>query len=140
MDAETSRAKMAAQLQAIQHSAMAKSFNWMFEVQDLIIYIELRHRRRSKHTYLLRATFDDFPRRAPSYIFVDRETKNLADGAWPPNVRHGAAPPGICTPGTREFHEHWHSGDAQYPWNAEVYTFLDTLQRIHLLMEHGIGK
>lgn len=139
MDIETIRAKMAAQVSQASQSAMASVFGWVFEGQDLVVYATLRHRRRPESTYLLRVVFDEFPRRAPSYVFVDHETKQMTSGAWPPNVRHGAEPLGICTPGTREFHEHWHRGDAQHPWDPERYTFLATLQGIHRLMERGVG-
>jgi hypothetical protein len=140
MEIEAVRAKMTAQLDMARGSALTRAHGWVFEVDDLIVYVTLQHRRRPEHVYLLRVLFDDFPRRAPSYVFVDKKTKQLNDQAWPPNVKHGDNQlPGICTPGTREFHEKWHLNDAGYPWNPDVFTFLDTLQRIQSMMEHGIG-
>lgn len=139
MDPDTVRAKMVAQEDQAQSSAMANVCGWTFEIQDLIVYVTLRHRRRPDCVYLLRATFDDFPKRAPSYVFVDRNTKEITPEAWPPGVKHSDNPSSICTPGTREFHEHLHRGDARYPWDAERFTFLSTLHEIHLLMERGIG-
>ena len=120
-------------------SAMARELGWVFEVADLHLYVTLRPRKRQDATYLLRAAFDDFPRKAPSYVFVDLGTKEMTDAAWPPNVRHGAQPPGICTPGTREFHENFHANDKGYPWDPERFTVLDTVYRIHQLMERGVG-
>ncbi len=130
---------MAAQVQAAVNSAMAKAYGWQIECQELTAYVYLRPRRRPELCFLLRVAFDDFPRHAPSYVFVDSKTKELSDAAWPPNVKHGQPPPGICTPGTREFHEHWHKDDAQGRWDSERYSFLDTLQRIQRLVEDGIG-
>ena len=139
MDLETVRAKMTAQLDRVRVSAMCRVFGWSFGVSGLTAYITMRHRRRPERVFLLRMMFDDFPRRAPSYVFVDAGSRGLRDDAWPPNVKHGDDLPGICTPGTREFHEKYHLNDAQYPWDAERFTVLDTLQRIHSMMEHGIG-
>jgi hypothetical protein len=139
MDLDTVRAKMMAQVNRAANSAMARAFGWSFEIEDLALYALLRHRRRSEHTYLLRVSFEEFPRRAPSYVFVDRQNKEVTDAAWPPGVKHGDPLPGICTPGTRECHEKYHANDAQYAWDAERYTFLDTLLRIHNLMERGLG-
>lgn len=139
MDIETVRAKMGAHLDCVRQSAMSRVFGWSFEVTDLTAYVTMRHRRRPDRVFLLRVAFDDFPCRAPLYVFVHPETRELRDDAWPPNVKHGDALPGICTPGTREFHEKYHLNDGQYPWDGERWTVLDTLQRIHSMMEHGIG-
>lgn len=140
MDIETVRAKMLDQVERAQSSAMLREYRWQFELEDLTAYVTMPHRRRSEQLYLLRIQFDDFPRRAPSYVFVDRESKESVAGAWPPNVRHNNREPGaICTPGTREFHEKLHVNDAQHPWDPERYPVLDTVQRIHKMMEKGIG-
>lgn len=139
MDLETVRVKMTAQIDQTRHSAMAAAFGWIFEIEDLTVYVTLRHRRRSESVYLLRVSFDDFPKRAPSYVFVDRNTRQITQEGWPPGMKHSDNPPKICTPGTREFHEHLHQNDSQYPWDPERYTFLSTLSEIHRLMERGIG-
>jgi len=137
MDLETSRAKMMAQVDAARLSALAKAFAWTLEVDSLTAYVEMRPRRLPDRLYLLRVCFDDFPERAPSYSFVDRVSRQPVESAWPPNVMHSDN--GICTPGTREFHERLHKNDAQYPWDHEKYTFLSTLTEIHRLTERGIG-
>jgi len=139
MDAETVTAKMKEQVEAARASALAQAFGWRFETDGMTVHVVLAPRRRSELVYLLRVTFDDFPRRAPSYVFVDRLTGQETNEAWPPGVRHDGPPPGVCTPGTREFHEHLHRGDAQYPWDPIKYTFLSTLAEIHRLMERGLG-
>ena len=118
---------------------MAVAFGWAFEITDLTIYVTITHRRRPDSVYLVRVAFDDFPKRAPSYVFMDRNSKQVSAEAWPPGVKQSDSPLGICTPGTREFHEHYHKDDAAYPWDPERYTFLATLSEIHRLMERGIG-
>lgn len=122
-----------------RRSAMVKEFGWVFETKDLTVYVTMRHRKKSDSIYVLEVGFDDFPRRAPSYIFVGRNTKENTAEAWPPGVKQSDNPVGICTPGTREFHEHYHRGDAAYPWDPDRYTFLSTLCEIHRLMERGVG-
>jgi hypothetical protein len=139
MDAETVSAKFDEQLQGAKASAMAPVFAWEFSLEGLVLYVKLRPRRRSELTYLLRVGFDDFPRRPPSFTFVNQVSKHPDDAAWPPGVRHGAQPPGICTPGTREFHENYHGGDGQYPWDSARYPLLVPLHEIHRMMERGIG-
>jgi hypothetical protein len=139
MDLETVQAKMAAQVEAARASALARAFGWTFEVDGLVVYVALAPRRRSASAYLLRATFDDFPRHAPSYVFVDPATRQESEGAWPPGVRHGGPQSGICTPGTREFHEYIHRGDSQYPWDPDRYTFLATVAEIHRMTERALG-
>lgn len=139
MDIETVRAKMLAQVEPARRAGLAQAFGWGFEVDGLTAYVSLAPRRRPEKVYLLQVAFDEFPLRPPSCVFVDRVTKEMTDGAWPPGVRHGGPPPGICTPGTREFHEHLHRGDRQYEWNPERYPFLSTLAEIHRMMELGIG-
>jgi hypothetical protein len=139
MDVETVSAKFGQQLQAAKASAMAPVFGWEFSLETVVLYVTLRPRRRPELAYLLRVGFDDFPRRAPSFVFVNQTSKQPDDAAWPPSVRHGAQPPGICTPGTREFHENYHAGDAQYPWDPARYPLLVPLHEIHRMMERGIG-
>ena len=138
MDQQTVEAKMAAQVDQAHRSAMTRVFAWEFETVGLVVYVIMRPRKQPNRSHLLRVSFDDFPRRAPSYVFVHPTSRELTDDAWPPNVKHSDPLPGICTPGTREFHEKYHAGDAQYPWSEERYSFLDTLQRIHALVEHGL--
>jgi hypothetical protein len=138
MDTETVQAKMGEYIAPARDAALARACGWTIEIDRA--YVTLRHRRKPEFVYLLRVSFDEFPRRAPSYVFVDRTTKEMTAAAWPPNVKHEEALPGICTPGTREFHEKYHLNDAQYPWDPARYTFVDTLHRIQRLMEQGVGS
>jgi hypothetical protein len=139
MDPEIVHVKMAAQVRQAQESKLASVCGWAFESQGLIVHVTMRPRRRLDAFYILRVAFDDFPRIAPSYVFVDAKAREMTPAAWPPNVKHGGEPPGICTPGTREFHDHYHRGDAQYLWDPARYSVLDTLQRIQRMIEAGLG-
>src|SRR5437588_419689 len=106
MDTATTTTMMTEELQRVRGSALARVFGWEIDTDGLVAHIQLRPRVSKDISFLLRASFEDFPLRAPSVIFVDRATRQRADAAWPPGVRHGGNPPGICTPGTRECHEH----------------------------------
>jgi len=139
MDIETVRTKARGYIEQARQSALARAFGWTFEVQDLTVFVTLRHRRKPEHMYLLRVTFDEFPLRAPSYVFVDHGTREDTSSAWPPNVRHGQNSE-ICVPGIREFHEKLHKGEERYQWDHEVYKFLSTLENIHRLMEKELDR
>lgn len=138
MDTDTVRQKMREQLDQARDSAMTKEMGWNFE-DEFTTYITLRPRNQPDKSYLLRIQFDQFPKRAPSFVFVDAQTKAESDSAWPPDMRHGGTQ-GICIEGTREFYEQIHHNDAQYPYNPATYSFLDTLHRVHLMMEGKVRR
>jgi hypothetical protein len=108
-------------------------------MDGLAVYVTVRHRKKPEHVFLLRVNFDDFPRRAPSYVFADKNTKQVTSAAAPRGVLHTDNPQKMCTPGTREFHEDLHRNDAAHPWDPSRYTFLSTVWEIHRLMERGLG-
>ena len=140
MNRDTVAMLMVEELDRVRTSGLCRAFGWDIDVDGLATYVWLRPRKRKDLAFLLRATFEDFPNRAPSCIFVDEQTRSMDDGAWPRGVRHGGEPPGICTLGTREFHEHYHANERQYAWEPDRYTFIQTLAEIHRLMERGIGN
>jgi hypothetical protein len=140
MDSETVKAAMVAELDEVHASALARVFDWRIEANELTAYCHLHARQVLEPLFLLRVSFEDFPSRAPSCVFVDQESLAASDAAWPPGVRHGRQPPGICTPGTREFHEHYHLNDRQHVWSHDRYPLLQTLAEINRLLERGLGR
>jgi hypothetical protein len=139
MDHETTKQLMREQIDIVRASRLCNCFGWVVEEDGLDVYITLSPRRRRDEVFLLRVNFVDFSRRAPSYVFVDRETRQPGDSAWPSGVRHGASPPGICTLGTRECHEHYHKNDRQYEWRPDERSVLRTIAEIHRLMDRSFG-
>ena len=135
MDPETIKAKMREQVDDVLK--IAHAFGWIVTEEGLAIFVEMRHRRKASHVYLLRVSFEDYPQRAPSYVFVDKETRE--PGSWPAEVKHGADPPGICTPGTRECIEVYHKNDSTFQWNPEKSPLRLVLMEIQKLLEKGIG-
>jgi len=67
-----------------RQGGFARRYGWDFEINELVAYVGMRRKADPNKTYLLRLTFDDFPKRAPSYQFVDLETKERKLEAWPP--------------------------------------------------------
>ena len=98
MDAVTVKELMAEQLQTVRRSAFHAAFGWKIEDKDLCAYITLRPRHCRDKCFVLRILFDDFPRRAPSYVFVDAKTREMKDEAWPPGVRHTRSAAGNLHP------------------------------------------
>ncbi|RXG87361.1 hypothetical protein [Bradyrhizobium zhanjiangense] len=138
MDAEISKAKMQEQLDRARGSGFARLYGWQFDLDGLIAYVTMQRKGDPNATYLLRLAFEDFPKRAPSYKFVDSRTKEATLEAWPPGTRHDAGGTGgVCTPGTREFHEIIHANDAQYPWDADRYTVLEALHMTQRIADKG---
>jgi len=135
MDVKTVKAKMDQQVADVLK--VARPFLWKIQKNEIAIFVEMRHRRKPDQPYFLKVSFEDYPKRAPSYVFVDMATKN--PGGWPPNVKHGSNPPGICTPGTRECIEHYHKGDAQYQWDPNKNNLRSVLMEIQKMLEKGIG-
>ena len=139
MDQATSSAKMAVEIDRVRSSHLMAVFGWNIAVDELDAFVKMATRKRPEKEFLLRINFEDFPRQAPSYVFVDPKTRAPKADAWPPGVKHGATPDGICIAGTRECHSHYHRNDAQYAWDASERTVLSTLTEIHRLMEKGLG-
>ena len=126
MDPATSQSMMQEQLDELLGSGFCKTCNWKLQVDGLVVSIAISPRQNRDTSFTLFVDFNEFPRRAPSYNF---------NGDWPSEVKHGAKPPGICTPGTREFYEHYHKNDKQYPWDHNKQTVLMTEAEIQRMME-----
>lgn len=136
MDHETVRAAMMKHIEAVQGSSMAMEYGWgELELDTLTVYVTMSPQKNPDQEFLLRIEFDDFPRRAPSFIFVDYESREVKDDAWPNKLNHDRNNPGICTTGTRECHEHYHKNDAKYQWDEKRYGVLSTLQMIQNLID-----
>lgn len=137
MDPQTVRESFQKEIDSIRSSSLCKAFKWEFEIniEEYLAYLIMMPRKAEDRRYLLRIKFDDYPQRAPSYIFVDNNTKEERVDVWPPGIRHSGPPPGICTPGTREFHEHLHKNDARHQWDADKYKISNTLMQIQLLID-----
>lgn len=116
----------------IRNSTYAKELGWKISVNELLLFVQLPHRKNGQ-TYLLRLDFAGFPEHAPSYTFVDQESKEVSnDDKWPPKVNTHQKK--ICIPGTREM-EIIHPNDNKYvPWNQKKYPILWTIREIDRLM------
>ena len=139
MDEATVRAKMTEEIDRVRRSSLAVAFGWTLDVDGLDAFVVMSPRRQRDRIFLLKMNFDDFPRQAPSCIFVDVETRSPSAEAWPPKVKHEQQPDGICIAGTRECHAHYHENDSACAWDPAKWPLLPTLTEIHRFMEKGLG-
>lgn len=137
MDPQTVREKFQSEIDVIKNSAICKAFSWeiQVELEKFLTYVEMCSRKAKEKKFLLRIIFDDYPQRAPSYVFVDINTKEEKAEVWPPNLRHPGPPPGICTLGTREFYENLHKNEQAYQWDSNKFKIISTLQNIQILID-----
>ena len=112
MDEATVKAKIAAEIDRVLCSKLPVAFGWTIDINELDAFVTMSPRGKSEQDYLLKVNFDDFPRQAPSFIFVDVQTRSPCLEAWPLGVKHGGQPDGICVAGTRECHSHYHKNEA----------------------------
>ena len=138
MDKATVRAKMAVEIDRVLSSKLSVALGWTIDVNEFDAYIAMTPRGKPGQAYLMKVNFDDFPRQAPSCIFVDVQTRSPCPEAWPLGVKHGGQPDGICVAGTRECHSHYHKNEAAYVWDAGKWPLKSTLVDIHQLMEKGL--
>ena len=137
MDAVTSEEAMRREVIPLMGGALAREYGWTFEIAGLVVYVTLCPRRVKDRKFLLRVSFDEYSKLAPSYGFANPESRQVDVAAAPPNVLHPTG--GICCPGTREFHEGLHRGDVAHPWDPSRYTVANTIQNIQRLMERGVS-
>lgn len=137
MDLQTVKEKFKYEVDSIKNSTICKILGWEIEIclDEFLVYVSMSPRKSKDKKYLLRINFDDYPQQAPSYVFVDRDTRQEKQEVWPQGIRHQGPPPGICTPGTREFHKHLHANEPAYQWDASKYKVVNTLMQIQILMD-----
>lgn len=107
---------------------------WDVERDGDTLYVSLL--ARDGEAYLLRLKADDYPRKPPSVLFVDPETKSTKVlGAWPNDDKQYFKPPDdefICMPLTREGlqrHQDWK--DLPDAWNPARNTLADIVSWAH---------
>lgn len=140
MDQEVSKARLKQQLATLlAFDAIVEYHDWKFEIDELFLFVTMRPRPQPEKKYLARFTFDDYPQRAPSFAFVDMETKEVGKEFWP---QHGSAfgsavsrqPPQLCIAGVREFHEQLHQ---EQHWDANRFPLGLTLEAIQAELDSG---
>ncbi len=98
---------------------------------------------RDGEPYTARLLCDDYPRRAPSVVFVDAQGSPSTPKAWPKGngrfLEVLKPPPHcfICMPLTREglaHHTNWLSDHTMNPWNAERSTLMDVFNYLQRLL------
>jgi len=114
---------------------------WTINVEGFDVYVTLHPKKHPEKTFLTRLRCDEYPKRAPSFQFVDLVTKQEGAQCWPPvgpfqaAISRSQSQPQLCIPGIREFHEGCHATDASRPWSPEKYSFAAILQAIQVELD-----
>jgi len=109
---------------------------WVIEVEGFDIYIFMYPKRYAEKKFLARLRCNEYPKRAPSFQFVNPSTKQEGAPYWPQGDTFSAAIgrsqslPQLCIPGIREFHEGCHGSDSSKPWSPEKYSFAKILEDV----------
>ncbi len=139
MDQEITEAKLKEQVEAVfELQSIINYYRWEIITDGLTVYVTMYPQNASNKRYLARFTYDDYPQRAPTFTFIDSETKREGVEFWP---KHGAfnsavsrKPPQLCIAGIREFHEGLHK---EFPWIPEKYPLGRVLESIQAELTKG---
>jgi hypothetical protein len=114
---------------------------WAIEVEGFDIYISMYPKRHPEKKFLARLRCDEYPKRAPSFQFLDPATKHEGTQYWPEGDPFRAAigrpTPQLCIPGIREFHEGCHANDSSKPWSPEKYSFAKILEDVQAELDRA---
>ena len=139
MDSAISRAKLGEQVgEVLALKAIVAFHGWVLEVDDLRVFVTMHPRSLPSKKYTARFGFDAYPQRAPSFAFVDPQTRAEGKQFWPPHGEFSNAsnrqPPQLCIAGIREFHEILHR---DLPWDPERYPLQKVLESIQAELTKG---
>jgi hypothetical protein len=130
MDPILVRKKLLKTLQALfSNEAAFEEYGW--ELLPPEIYIRMHPQGKPDQKYVVRITFDGFPDEAPSYVFVNPQTKALDGQGCPSMSAYKQDWPGFCLNGTKEFYNRGHS-DRRPQWAPEKYPIASVLQEIQV--------
>ena len=130
MDQALARRKL---LRALHHlfgcTPAFEEYDW--QLQPVQLFLSMHPRDKPEEAFLLRITFDSFPDTAPSYLFVNPQTKKVDPDSWPTGRAFKKDWPGICLKGTREFYAVGHP-ERRGEWSLETDTVASVLQEIQV--------
>ena len=130
MDQALARRKLLRALQCLFGCTSAfEEYDW--HLQPVQLFVSMYLRDKPDAAFLLRIAFDGFPDKAPSYLFVNPQTKKVELGSWPTGAAFKKKWPGICLKGTREFYDQGHP-DRRGEWSPETYPVASVLQEIQV--------
>jgi hypothetical protein len=142
VDPELSKHYFEEQVSRLQSiKGMIEHYGWTISIEGFDIYVIMHPKRHPGKTFLARLRCDEYPKRAPSFQFLDASTKQEGAPYWPQGGAFQAAAsrsqslPQLCIPGIREFHEGCHAADSSRPWLPEKYSFATTLQCVQVELD-----
>jgi len=120
---------------------MIEHHGWKISIDSFDIYVAMHPKRHLERNFLARLRCDEYPKRAPSFQFIDPSTRQEGPQYWPQGSPFQAAinrsqiSPQLCIPGIREFHEGCHSTDSSRPWLPEKYSFAIILEAVQVELD-----
>jgi len=116
-------------------------YGWRISIEGVDIYVTMHPKQHPEKDFLVRLRCDEYPKRAPSFQFVDPTTRQEGAQYWPQGspfqaaISRSQSSPQLCVPGIREFHEGCHSTDSSRPWLPEKYSFAKILQDVQVELD-----
>ena len=130
MDQALARRKLLSALQGLFGcTSTFECYDW--HLQPVQLFLSMYLRSNPDKAFLLWITFDSFPDKAPSYLFVNPQTKKVEPESWPTGTAFKKDWPGICLKGTREFYDRGHP-ERRGEWSVEAYPVASVLQEIQV--------
>ena len=137
MDPELSKHYFDEQVSKLQSlKGIIEHHGWTINVEGSNVYATMHPKKHPEKTFLARLRCDEYPKRAPSFQFVDPVTRQEGAQHWPSfgpfqaAIGRSQSQPQLCIPGIREFHEGCHAADSSRPWSPEKYSFAAILQAV----------
>lgn len=142
MDPELSKHYFDEQVSRVQSlKGIIEHYGWTISVEGFDVYVTMHPRKYPEKRFLARLRCNEYPKRAPSFQFVDPATRQEGAQYWPSvgpfqaAISRSQSQPQLCIPGIREFHEGCHATDSSRPWLPEKYSLAKILQDVQVELD-----
>jgi len=123
-----------AKLQSL--TELSEHHGWVTNIEGFDVFVTMHPKKHPEKTFLARVRCTEYPKKAPSFQFVDPNTKQEGAQYWPnagpfqAAISRSQSQPQLCIPGIREFHEGCHASDSSRPWSYEKYPIVEILEAV----------
>jgi len=137
LDTELSKYYFSEQVSKLQSLKGVKEHHgWRTDIKGFDIFVTMHPKKHPEKSFLARLRCEEYPKRAPSFQFVDPVTKQEGSQYWPnigpfqAAISRSQSNPQLCILGIREFHEGCHASDSSHPWSYEKYPLAIILEAV----------